>query len=392
MARSLDSRCDTAPASSSGRARLLVVSRSVPAHPASGGMETVAWDLATELHRTFDVDVLTTEIDNLAAGTTSQPRTLRVKGSRPGRYSLRWWIQTARFDLTPYAAVLSVSAGATAMILRHKSPPFIMQAHGTAARELSSVVHGRGRLWVLKAVRLAWWVGIDFALYRKCDVVVSIGPAVTEALTAGIYRRAWKRGRQPSEIPNGVRAGEVAEGCVGGARDTVAFVGRLTRQKGVDRVISAMVLSDLKLNIVGDGPEREALEDLAAQLNVGERVTFYGHLEAPGVREVLRSSDALIFVPRQIEREGFPVSVLEALAEKLPVITLMAPLWPEGVREQLTFVSDALPLTLNEAMSRGVAARATELPYAYTQQAMAVGYARIINDAISKGDATRRKP
>src|SRR5208337_2714802 len=59
----------------------------------------------------------------------------------------------------------------------------------------------------------------------------------------------------------------------------ILFVGRLVRRKGVDDLIDAFRLvsedfPDWRLEIVGDGPERKKLEQLVADLGLGEKVEF----------------------------------------------------------------------------------------------------------------------
>ncbi len=102
----------------------------------------------------------------------------------------------------------------------------------------------------------------------------------------------------------------------------LAFVGRLGREKGVDVLLEALALAhqsrpDMSLEIVGDGPERGALEAQASDLGIAERVTFRGPLGQPEVAEVLRQSRLLTLPSR---REGLPSAALEALATARPVV------------------------------------------------------------------------
>jgi glycosyltransferase involved in cell wall biosynthesis len=64
---------------------------------------------------------------------------------------------------------------------------------------------------------------------------------------------------------------------------TVAYAGRLVREKGVDVLLRAFApvasrAADARLLIAGDGPERGLLERLAAELAIAPRVRFVGHL------------------------------------------------------------------------------------------------------------------
>jgi len=99
---------------------------------------------------------------------------------------------------------------------------------------------------------------------------------------------------------------------------TVITVARLVTWKGIDRVIKAVsLIADCRLIIVGDGPERTSLENLATDLRIAERVIFTGQVSRQTVLEYLKASD--IFVLNSTY-EGLPHIVLEAMAVGVPVI------------------------------------------------------------------------
>mgnify|MGYP002641638220 CR=1 FL=1 len=98
----------------------------------------------------------------------------------------------------------------------------------------------------------------------------------------------------------------------------VASVSLLTPIKDHDTQLRAMELlaermPDATLLIVGDGPERERLEALAAPL--GQRVRFLGHRD--DIPELLRGVDVLL---QTSTSEGFSNTILQAMATALPVV------------------------------------------------------------------------
>lgn len=100
----------------------------------------------------------------------------------------------------------------------------------------------------------------------------------------------------------------------------LAFVGRLAPVKGLRVLLDAMgplleARPGLRLTIVGDGPDRAALETLARPL--GEAVRFTGVLSQDEVAATLADADALVLPSFA---EGVPVVLMEAMASGKPVI------------------------------------------------------------------------
>lgn len=99
--------------------------------------------------------------------------------------------------------------------------------------------------------------------------------------------------------------------------------GRLVREKGFDLLLEAfhLLLPEMpssRLEIAGDGVERESLERAAAQLGLGAAVTFLGHISDEALREKM-SSAAVLAMPSRW-REGFGLVSVEAAMLELPVV------------------------------------------------------------------------
>lgn len=115
------------------------------------------------------------------------------------------------------------------------------------------------------------------------------------------------------------------------ARRAILYLGRLDPQKRVDwllrlapRIFERLPEHDLML--VGDGPQRSALQKLSQDLGIALRVHFVGTLG--DVPRILRASDVLALPSGW---EGMPNVVLEAMAAGRPVVATRV----EGVRELL---------------------------------------------------------
>lgn len=114
---------------------------------------------------------------------------------------------------------------------------------------------------------------------------------------------------------------------------TLVTVAHLVGRKRHADVLRALaVLSQrhptLRYSIVGDGPERTALEGLAARLGIAERVEFHGQL--PPARAVEQARRCTLFVMPSTE-EAFGVAYVEAMAGGLPAIGCRGEPGPEEI-------------------------------------------------------------
>ncbi|SHH54168.1 glycosyltransferase family 4 protein [Cognatishimia maritima] len=113
--------------------------------------------------------------------------------------------------------------------------------------------------------------------------------------------------------------------------NTLLFVGRLASVKGLPILLQAMVdLPDLRLTVVGDGPDREALQTEARDLGLATRVDFVGYKSQDDVARFLKSH-AIFVLPSFAE--GVPVVLMEAMATARPVITTRIAGIPELVED-----------------------------------------------------------
>jgi glycosyltransferase involved in cell wall biosynthesis len=112
-----------------------------------------------------------------------------------------------------------------------------------------------------------------------------------------------------------VKGNSVADpGPAQGPRQGALFVGRLSREKGLDTLVAAFAQTpEIPLTVIGDGPDRERLER-AATVNV----RFEGALSHDDV--ISRMKAAAFLILPSIWYEGFPMTLVEAYACGLPVV------------------------------------------------------------------------
>lgn len=99
------------------------------------------------------------------------------------------------------------------------------------------------------------------------------------------------------------------------------YVGTVIPRKGVETAVRALAALDpalpVSLTIAGDGPERQRLTKLAADLGVDRKVTFLGAVAPSQIPRLMAEHHALI-LPSYLE--GRPSVVLEAMAAAMPIL------------------------------------------------------------------------
>lgn len=120
----------------------------------------------------------------------------------------------------------------------------------------------------------------------------------------------------------------------------IVHTSNFRKVKKIDDIIYAFSkikeIVPAKLLLVGDGPERPAMEKLCRDLNICEETRFIGKLDA--IEEVLSVAD-LFFMPS--EKESFGLAALEAMACQVPVISTNTGGLPElNINGQTGFMSN----------------------------------------------------
>lgn len=124
----------------------------------------------------------------------------------------------------------------------------------------------------------------------------------------------------------------------------LTFCGYLIKRKNISFIIDIVKNlgdMDINFNVIGNGPELNALKKYARQNNIDEKITFWGFLEEDKKIEILQSSDIFIFPSLM---EGFGLAPVEAMACGIPTIVSDRGSLPEVVGEG----GLVLPLNVDE--------------------------------------------
>lgn len=201
----------------------------------------------------------------------------------------------------------------------HLASPFLLGAGGLAAANRLGVpavavyqtdVAGFAESYGLGLTSRAAWRWTR-RVHRGAARTLAPSTSAVEALEAhGVPRvHRWARGVDAIRFAPSARRAALREAWSPDGRLVVGFVGRLAPEKHVERL--AALGDDVQLVVVGDGPDRAALEKLMP------RAIFTGQLGGDELAQAYASFD--IFV-HPGEHETFCQAVQEALASGVPVI------------------------------------------------------------------------
>lgn len=217
--------------------------------------------------------------------------------------------------------------------------PDIIHAHHAHYRPIVSWLASRGRIPIITTIHSFSNFFVSHRLQRqKLQYIYNKTFELSSALIAVselVRLQAIQLGAPPlclTVIPNGVDSEvfspfstqNLAQPTLkrDNACKVVLYSGALTRLKGLNILIQAFAIvarkmSNLKLIIIGDGPEKYRLETLSHKLAPG-KVEFIGAIRHSELPSYYQNSDVFVLPSRS---EGLSVSLLEAMASCVPVIT-----------------------------------------------------------------------
>ncbi len=310
------------------RLRIALVSRRYP--PQIGGAEKVLSYLAIGLAgQGAEVTVLTSRLDPTSPATEIVPvpgdsgGSLRVERLATSRLrflgtwlymrNLARWFRRNRPDLA-YVSMLKHDAYVALGEGERLGFPVVLRPEGAGSTgDVAWQKWGRG------GERIA-------ARCRTADAFVAISPAVESELVADGYPAG-----RILRLPNGVPVPETpwirnrGNKPNSGAGPVAAFVGRLAPEKGLDILLDAWPavrksFPGAKILLIGEGSERPALQEKAAQLRISDSLEMPGTSADP--LRLLGGADLFILPSRE---EGMSVALLEALALGIPAVVSAIP-------------------------------------------------------------------
>lgn len=191
--------------------------------------------------------------------------------------------------------------------------PFVVTSHGGDLFALKGRVLGALKRWVLNRASLITVVSTPM---REECLRMGVDEGKIRVLPMGVDTTSLFT-PPPADKP----------------RSGLLYVGRLVEKKGVSVLINALAGVkragvDCRLTIVGDGPDRSELQQLAERLGVSELINWLGALSNKSLPAIYRSAEVFILpsiISRDGDQEGLGLVTVEAMACGCPVIASSLP-------------------------------------------------------------------
>ena len=186
--------------------------------------------------------------------------------------------------------------------------PLVVTAHGSDVFTQNPVFMALDR-WVLARSCVC-----TVNSRRSGQLVSRLNPeARIEPVPMGVY---------PERYGRHLRSAAVRE-AMGDGRPQILFVGRFSKNKGIDNLVRAMPtiaaeLPEARLALVGFGPDEDRIRSTIEAVGLGDRVTILGRVSRDDIPTHMASADLLVLP--SIRVEGLGVVLLEALASGTAVV------------------------------------------------------------------------
>lgn len=316
--------------------------------PHTGGMEIVAKKVAEHMAATGDrnITVLTTNCGNYEGKRHESKATCRLKLKR------LWSFEFAHTPIAPmlpwHLSRVPKNSIAHIHLAQAYWPEFVWLVKKT--RGLRYVVHFHldvGPSGFFGRIFLMYKKHILGHVLRDADRVI----VFSNTQSGLVQNRYGVKKINIAIIPNGVGEEYFYREVRPVPKDRLQllYVGRLSVQKRVDRLIDMLALLKIpvQLTIVGDGEEKEKLEAQAHRLGL-INVTFEGKKNGEELRAYYRNADVFVIAS---DVEGMPLVVLEAMASGLPIVASNVLGLSELVADVGVLVDNPSPQTFSNSIS-----------------------------------------
>jgi phosphatidyl-myo-inositol dimannoside synthase len=306
----------------------------IPAYdfkPLLGGIANYGHELAVQFSKRARVHVLSRKLPGMEEFDQRLPyKVSRIRTPPSALLSFPLFARTLRrlIRLQPPDAVFCPmwfpDGAACRWALKGAPIPYFVAAHGTEVFEDFTTLRNSVRTVLVRRLKRKVFHDAEkvfpVSQYTRKAVLEEAGGNDNGVITVnnGVNSMIFKKTAGKSNVearyrPRGERI--------------LLTVTRLYPYKGVDRMLESLpaisqAVPDVKYLIVGEGPDRQRLEDLTARLGLQAQVSFLGRLALSEIVELYNLADLFVMLSREEppDVEGFGLVFLEAAACGLPSV------------------------------------------------------------------------
>ncbi len=319
----------------------------IPAYdfkPLLGGVANYGHELAVQFSKRARVHVLSRKLPGMEEFDQHLPYSVsRIRTPYSALLSFPLFARTLRrlIRLHPPDAVFCPmwlpDGAACRWALKGTPVPYFVAAHGTEVFEDFTTVRNSVRTVLARRLKRKVFQDAEkvfpVSQYTRKAVLEETGGNDKAVITVnnGVNARIFKETGRNSNVeaqyrPRGERI--------------LLTVTRLYPYKGVDRMLESLpaisqAVPDVKYLIVGEGPDRQRLEDLTARLGLQAQVCFLGRLVLSDIVDLYNLADLFVMLSREEppDVEGFGLVFLEAAACGLPSVGGRSGGIPDAIEE-----------------------------------------------------------
>ncbi len=292
-------------------------------HLGYGGIENAITTLANTLASKYDVEILSVyRLYNEPVYHLNEKVKVRyISNVKPNKKEMVYYLRKKNFSMFFKGLEKSLKTG----FVKYVKTPILLKKLDTDVVISTRTVHNYLISWfVKKEVRKIAWEHNHHnnrkkyvkALVKSCGGVnnlVLVSKELTEFYQKYLKEKAIYIPNCLDKVPNKVSKLD---------SNNLIAIGRLSKEKGFDDLLRlfkkiSVKHPDWKLNIVGDGMEKDNLLNLAKELKLGDKVVFYGYQNKEFINDLLLNSSVYLMTSHT---ESFGLVLIEAMSYGVPCI------------------------------------------------------------------------
>lgn len=292
-------------------------------HLGYGGIENAIATLANLLCEKYEVEILSVYrlYNEPVFKLDDKVKVKYISNIKPNKKEMMYYLKKKNFNMLFKGIGLSAQTGwvkyvKTASVLRKLNTDVII-----STRTIHNFMVSK---FVKKGIRkIAWehnhhndnkkYINSLVSSCKKMDYFVPVSKELAEFYKEYLGKKVFYIPNCLDKIPNKLSKLD---------SKNLVSVGRLSKEKGFDDLLRLFKKisskhPDWKLNIIGDGMERNDLLELANELKLGDKVVFHGYQNKEYINEILLDSSIYIMTSHT---ESFGLVLIEAMSFGVPAL------------------------------------------------------------------------